>query len=54
MSWDDLAIVKWEWTREQNSLAAGIIILNTDHSPVLIVCIFYGFIIYLWTSIEFE
>lgn len=40
MSWDDLAIVKWDWIREPNSLAAGSIILNTDHSPVLIVCIF--------------
>ncbi|XP_025410530.1 dyslexia-associated protein KIAA0319-like protein isoform X2 [Sipha flava] len=37
MSWDDLAIVKWDWTREPNSLAAGRIILNTDHSPVLII-----------------
>ncbi|XP_026816295.1 dyslexia-associated protein KIAA0319-like protein isoform X1 [Rhopalosiphum maidis] len=37
LSWDDLAIVKWDWIREPNSLAAGNIILNSDHSSVLIV-----------------
>lgn len=42
LSWDDLAIVKWDWIREPNSLAAGNIILNSDHLPVLIVCILYS------------
>ncbi|PSN49545.1 hypothetical protein C0J52_04994 [Blattella germanica] len=32
---DDLGIVKWEWLREQSSLALGKVIANTDHSPVL-------------------
>lgn len=41
LSWDDLAIVKWDWIREPNSLAAGNIILNSDHSPVLIVCLLF-------------
>lgn len=41
LSWDDLAIVKWNWIREPNSLAAGNIILNSDSSPILIVSKFY-------------
>ncbi|XP_050549172.1 dyslexia-associated protein KIAA0319-like protein [Daktulosphaira vitifoliae] len=37
LSWDDLAIVKWNWIREQNSLAAGNIILGSEYSPILVV-----------------
>lgn len=48
-SWDDLAIVKWKWIREPNSLAAGNIILNSDHSPVLIVCLFLYFYNYFFS-----
>ncbi|KAJ8931838.1 hypothetical protein NQ314_015235, partial [Rhamnusium bicolor] len=32
---DDWAIVKWKWTRDENSLAIGYIAENTDESPVL-------------------
>lgn len=41
LSRDDLAIVKWEWIREPNSLAAGNIVLNSDHSSVLTVCLMF-------------
>lgn len=33
---DDWAIVKWKWTRDENSLAIGYIAEKTDESPVLI------------------
>lgn len=33
---DDWAIVKWKWTRDENSLAIGYIAEETDESPVLI------------------
>ncbi|XP_001352876.3 dyslexia-associated protein KIAA0319 [Drosophila pseudoobscura] len=35
-SWDDLAVVKYLWTREDNSLAAGMIVADTDKQPVMI------------------
>lgn len=35
-SWDDLAVVKYSWTREDNSLAAGVIVADTDKQPVMI------------------
>ncbi|XP_030385510.1 dyslexia-associated protein KIAA0319 [Scaptodrosophila lebanonensis] len=35
-SWDDLAVVKYVWTREDNSLAAGVIVGDTDKQPVMI------------------
>lgn len=34
---DDLAVVKYVWTREDTSQAAGVIIDNTDKQPVMIV-----------------
>lgn len=34
-SWDDVEIVSYVWTRDPSSLAAGDIIENSDHSPVL-------------------
>lgn len=34
---DDLSVVKYQWTREDASLAAGQIVGNTDNSPVMIV-----------------
>ena len=34
-SWDDLAIVKWQWTRLQKSLAVGRIVKGSDESAVL-------------------
>lgn len=33
---DDWAIVKWEWTRTDTSLAVGNIVEKTDESPILI------------------
>ena len=36
---DDLGIVKWEWIRDQSSLALGRVIDDTDHSPALMVSI---------------
>ncbi|KAJ8953581.1 hypothetical protein NQ318_003003 [Aromia moschata] len=33
---DDWAIVRWKWTRDENSLAIGSIAEKTDESPVLI------------------
>ncbi|KAH8303932.1 hypothetical protein KR059_003862 [Drosophila kikkawai] len=35
-SWDDLAVVKYIWTREDNSLAAGVVVADTDKQPVMI------------------
>ncbi|XP_068142854.1 LOW QUALITY PROTEIN: dyslexia-associated protein KIAA0319 [Drosophila tropicalis] len=35
-SWDDLAVVKYQWTREDNSLAAGVIVGNTDKEAIMI------------------
>ncbi|XP_076032032.1 dyslexia-associated protein KIAA0319-like protein [Oratosquilla oratoria] len=32
---DDVAITKWLWERDPNSLAAGTVISGSDHSPVL-------------------
>ena len=36
-SYDDLGIVKYEWTRDSASLAIGTIVGNTNHEAVLIV-----------------
>lgn len=36
---DDLGIVKYEWIRDGTSLAIGTIVGNSDHEPVLVVCI---------------
>lgn len=36
-STDDLGIAKYEWTRDDTSLAIGSIIGQTDHEPILIV-----------------
>jgi len=33
---DDWEIVKWQWTRDEKSLAVGNIVENTDQSAVLI------------------
>lgn len=33
---DDWEIVKWQWTRDDKSLAVGNIVENSDQSPVLI------------------
>ncbi|EDX09633.1 GD13023 [Drosophila simulans] len=35
-SWDDLAVVKYLWTRDEHSLAAGVIVADTDKEPVMI------------------
>lgn len=35
---DDLGIVSYRWTREDDSLAAGQIVDQTDTTPVMIVC----------------
>nr|XP_016933919.1 dyslexia-associated protein KIAA0319-like protein [Drosophila suzukii] len=35
-SWDDLAVVKYVWTRDEHSLAAGVIVADTDKEPVMI------------------
>lgn len=32
---DDVKIVDWKWERQPESLAAGIILTDTDHSPLL-------------------
>lgn len=37
LSSDDLEVVKYQWTREDASLAAGKIVGNTDNTPVMIV-----------------
>lgn len=37
---DDLEIVKFEWKRDDSSLAIGTIVGNTDHERVLIVSYF--------------
>lgn len=34
---DDLAVVKYAWTREDNSLAAGVIVGDTDKQSIMIV-----------------
>ena len=34
-SWDDLAIAKWQWTRDAQSLAVGRVVGNSDKEPVL-------------------
>ena len=36
-STDDVAITKWLWERNSNSLAAGTVISGSDHSPILMV-----------------
>lgn len=33
---DDWEIVKWQWTRDDKSLAVGNIVENSDQSPVLV------------------
>lgn len=38
-SWDDLAVTKYLWTRDDESLAAGTVIGDSDKQPVLIVSI---------------
>lgn len=37
LSSDDLGIVKYKWTREDASLAAGKIVADTDNQPQMIV-----------------
>lgn len=37
LSSDDLGVVKYKWTREDASLAAGQIVADTDSQPVMIV-----------------
>lgn len=37
LSSDDLGVVKYKWTREDASLAAGQIVADTDNQPVMIV-----------------
>ncbi len=34
-SWDDLEVVRWEWTREADSLAAGKVVGNSSKEAVL-------------------
>ena len=34
-SWDDFAIVNWSWTREPGSLAAGVVLDQSDRSSIL-------------------
>lgn len=44
---DDLAITKYEWTRDDTSLAIGTIVGNTNNEPILIVSTF-EFVLFLW------
>jgi dyslexia-associated protein KIAA0319-like protein len=38
---DDLAVVKWKWSRDESSLAQGTVLDNTDTSPILMVILFH-------------
>jgi len=34
---DDLAVVRWKWTRDESSLAQGTVLDDSDSSPILMV-----------------
>lgn len=45
---DDLAVVKYVWTREDTSLAAGTIVGDTDKEAVMIVSALLIYIKYIY------